>query len=88
MGGARLGPGAGAWRQPNRGARPCYARLCDVLTLRCMPPQLDPNNYPNSRFKEQRVLWYVQQVTPPGVRATWLLDNEQTDTEVSPWEVR
>ena len=47
---------------------------------------LDPGSYPNSRFKEQRVLWYVQQVTPPGARATWLLDNEQTDTEVSPWE--
>ena len=46
----------------------------------------DPTDYPNSTFKSQCVLWYIKQKTPHGTPDVWLIDNEQTDTEVSPWE--
>ena len=46
----------------------------------------DPTDYPNSTYKSQCVLWYIKQKTPPGTPDVWLIDNEQTDTEVSPWE--
>jgi len=53
----------------------------------------EPNAYPDSMYKRLRVIYYVKskhpdsQDEPPSLtNTTWILDPEQTDTEVSPWE--
>ena len=45
----------------------------------------DPKEYPDSTYKRLRLLWYVK--SQEGEH-TWLMDNDQTDTEVSPWEAQ
>ena len=53
----------------------------------------EPNAYPDSMYKRLRVIWYVKAKDPKSAgeppsltNTTWILDPEQTDTEVSPWE--
>lgn len=51
-----------------------------------------PNEYPNSTYKRLRVLWYVKSSKDPSDmtpdNTQWIMDPDQTDTEVSPWEAR
>ena len=48
----------------------------------------DPEHYPKSAYKSLHVVWYRALKQGPGNRhmERWILDDEQTDNRVSPWE--
>jgi len=53
----------------------------------------EPKEYPQSAYKKLRLIWYVRtkdaeyaNQEPTLSNTDWILDNEQTDLEVSPWE--